>query len=85
MESLLRELDIFILVCIEKEKKSNLYLKKILKNTENIPPQVIKKVLKEINELTSEPLDGIRLIPNEQDICDIQAYIDGPGDLCMSI
>ncbi len=49
------------------------------KNTENIPPQVIKKVLKEINEITTESLDGIRLIPNEQDICDIQAFIDGPG------
>jgi ubiquitin-conjugating enzyme E2 S len=50
-----------------------------LQNTENIPPQVIKKVLKEINEINSEPLDGVRLIPNEQDICDIQALIDGPG------
>jgi len=49
-------------------------------NTENIPPQVIKKVLKEINEINSEPLDGVRLIPNEQDICDIQALIDGPAD-----
>lgn len=49
-------------------------------NTENIPPQVIKRVLKEINEINSENLDGIRLIPNEQDICDIQAFIDGPAD-----
>lgn len=39
---------------------------------------MIKKVLKEINEINSEPLDGVRLIPNEQDICDIQALIDGP-------
>lgn len=49
-------------------------------NTENIPPQVIKRVLKEINEINSENMDGIRLIPNEQDICDIQAFIDGPAD-----
>jgi ubiquitin-conjugating enzyme E2 S len=42
---------------------------------------VIKKVLKEINEINSEPLDGVRLIPNEQDICDIQALIDGPGQI----
>jgi len=49
-------------------------------NTENIPPQVIKRVLKEINEINSENIDGIRLIPNEQDICDIQAFIDGPAD-----
>ena len=47
-------------------------------NTENIPPQVIKKVLKEIHDITSESLDGIKLIANENDICDIQAFIDGP-------
>lgn len=49
-------------------------------NTENIPPQVIKRVLKEIAEITAESLDGVRLISNEQDIADIQAYIDGPAD-----
>ena len=42
---------------------------------------MIKKVLKEINEINSDPLDGVRLIPNEQDICDIQALIDGPGQI----
>lgn len=51
-------------------------------NTENIPPLVIKRILREIAEITSdtEPLDGVRLIPNEQDLCDIQAFIDGPAD-----
>lgn len=52
----------------------------IIQNTENIPPQVIKRVLKEIAEITAESLDGVRLISNEQDIADIQAYIDGPAD-----
>ncbi len=50
-----------------------------IQNTENIPPQVIKRILKEINDINSENIDGIKLIPNEQDICDIQAFIDGPG------
>lgn len=49
-------------------------------NTENIPPQVIKRVLKEIAEITADSLDGIRLISNEQDIADLQAYIEGPAD-----
>jgi len=49
-------------------------------NTENIPPQVIRRVIKEINEITTEPLDGIHLITNEQDMCDIQAFLDGPAD-----
>ncbi|RNA15643.1 Ubiquitin-conjugating enzyme E2 S [Brachionus plicatilis] len=49
-------------------------------NTENIPPQVIKRILKEIAEISSEPLDGIKLISNDQDVSDIQALIDGPAD-----
>lgn len=48
-------------------------------NSENIPPQVIKRILKEINDVSNEPLEGIKLISNEQDICDIQAIIDGPA------
>ena len=35
-------------------------------------------MIKEISEITSEPLDGIRLISNEQDVSDIQAFLDGP-------
>ena len=49
-------------------------------NTENIPPQVIKRVIKEISEITTDTLDGIKLIPNEQDVCDIQVFIEGPAD-----
>lgn len=49
-------------------------------NSENIPPQVIKRILKEIAEITSEPLDGIKLVSNDQDVSDIQALIDGPAD-----
>jgi ubiquitin-conjugating enzyme E2 S len=41
---------------------------------------VIKRVLKEISDITAESLDGIRLISNEQDISDIQALIEGPAD-----
>lgn len=49
-------------------------------NSENIPPQVIKRILKEINDITNEPVEGVKLVSNEQDICDIQAVIDGPGE-----
>ena len=59
----------------------NLHFVIISKNAENIPPQVIKRVIKEISEITSEPLDGIKLISNEQDVSDIQAFLDGPGFL----
>jgi len=48
-------------------------------NTENIPPQVIKKILKELSDIASEPLEGIKLVSNDQDICDLQAILDGPA------
>jgi ubiquitin-conjugating enzyme E2 S len=60
-------------------------------NTENIPPQVIKRVLKEISDILGSTgghgvsvtshqssLEGITLIQNETDVCDIQAFIEGP-------
>lgn len=36
--------------------------------------------MKEIADISSEPLDGIKLISNDQDVSDIQALIDGPAD-----
>lgn len=33
-----------------------------------------------MNELANDPPEGIRVIINEQDITDIQAVIDGPGE-----
>lgn len=46
---------------------------------ENLSPQVIRQVSKELSQLTSNPLEGIRVCINEEDISDIQAFIDGPG------
>lgn len=49
---------------------------------ENIAPQVLKRVAKEITELASNCPDGIKMIVNEEDITDIQAIITGPGECC---
>lgn len=46
---------------------------------ENISPSVIRKVATEIRKLMETPMDGVKLIPNESDITDIQAIIEGPG------
>ncbi len=46
---------------------------------ENISPAVIRKIATEIRKLTETPLEGIKIIPNESDITDIQAIIEGPG------
>ena len=33
----------------------------------------------DINDLKTNPPDGIRIIPNEDDIMDVQAWIQGPS------
>ncbi|KAK2156778.1 hypothetical protein LSH36_205g03041 [Paralvinella palmiformis] len=48
-------------------------------NVENLPPQVIRHVARELAELQKEPPEGVKVFPNEDDITDIQAAIDGPS------
>jgi len=48
-------------------------------NVENLSPQVIRHVTKELYELVSAPPEGIKVSLNEEDITDIQAVIDGPA------
>ena len=46
---------------------------------ENLSPQIIRQIAKELADLTKEPLEGIKIFPNEADITDIRASIEGPG------
>ncbi|GFR31374.1 ubiquitin-conjugating enzyme E2 S, partial [Trichonephila clavata] len=48
-------------------------------NVENLSPQVIRQVSKELWELASNPPEGIKVFINEEDITDIQASIEGPA------
>ncbi|CAH1795575.1 unnamed protein product, partial [Owenia fusiformis] len=48
-------------------------------NVENLSPQMIRQVAKELTELQSDPPEGIKVYPNEEDITDIQATIEGPA------
>lgn len=50
-----------------------------ISNVENLSPQIIRQLTKELHELVTEPPEGIKVQINEEDITDIQAYIDGPG------
>lgn len=50
-----------------------------MSNLENHNPQVIRKVSKEVKDLTQEKLEGIKISVNESNLTDIQATIDGPG------
>lgn len=48
-------------------------------NVENLSPQVIRQVSKELSQLITTPLEGIRICINDEDVSDIQAVIDGPA------
>lgn len=50
-------------------------------NVENLSPQIIRRVAKELEDLVNSPPEGIKVTLNEQDITDIQAYIEGPGNV----
>ena len=54
-------------------------------NVENLSPQILRAVLKEMTELVKSPPEGIKVTINEQDITDIQAIIAGPGLYCICI
>mmetsp|Transcript_10476 Transcript_10476/g.21303 ORF Transcript_10476/g.21303 Transcript_10476/m.21303 type:complete len:203 (-) Transcript_10476:287-895(-) len=47
-------------------------------SNENIAPAVIMSVAKELRKLSQEPLDGIKVVLNEDDVTDITAEIRGP-------
>ena len=42
---------------------------------------------KEIADLCNDPPEGIKIFPNDEDITDIQAQIEGPGTIwnCVHI
>lgn len=40
---------------------------------------MIRLVYKEVSTLTSDPPEGIKVFPNEEDITDVQVTIEGPG------
>ncbi|KAL3876355.1 hypothetical protein ACJMK2_034213 [Sinanodonta woodiana] len=48
-------------------------------NVENLSPQIIRQVAKELSDLARDPPEGIKVFLNEEDITDIQASIEGPA------
>lgn len=44
---------------------------------------MLRLVGKQISDLVANPLEGIRVIVNEEDITVVNAIIDGPGTLVM--
>uniref|UniRef100_A0A1B0BWC1 Ubiquitin-conjugating enzyme E2 S n=2 Tax=Nemorhina TaxID=44051 RepID=A0A1B0BWC1_9MUSC len=49
-----------------------------ISNVENLSPQTIRQVMKEIQSMVEHPLEGIKIQINDADVTDIQASVDGP-------
>eukprot|EP00842_Homolaphlyctis_polyrhiza_P005266 jgi/Hompol1/5740/HPOL_004664-RA len=47
---------------------------------EHISPGVVKRIARELAEVRTSPPEGIQLIPNDENILDIQAWIQGPTE-----
>ena len=47
---------------------------------ENLPPQTIRLVARELAGLQTAPPEGIRIVFSEQDVTQVEALIDGPGE-----
>ena len=39
--------------------------------------------MRELNELRTNPPDGIRVVVNEDNMLDVTGIVEGPGELCM--
>lgn len=46
---------------------------------ENLSPQIIRQVVKELQGLQTNALEGIKVVINDADVTDIQAIIEGPA------
>lgn len=48
---------------------------------ENLPPQVMRKLMKEIRKLSRSPPDGVKFTPrDDENISEIYAELEGPAD-----
>ena len=45
---------------------------------ENISPAVMRRILNEVADLTRSPPEGVKIIPVEDDLSEVQAIISGP-------
>lgn len=50
-------------------------------NLENLSPQIIRGIVKEMQALVTNPPEGIKVQINDEDVTDLQAYIDGPAGM----
>ena len=54
-------------------------------NVENFSPQIIRHLAKEMSELQKNPPEGVKVFINDEDITDVQASIEGPGNYTVQL
>jgi ubiquitin-protein ligase len=47
---------------------------------QSVPPAVMRRVMRELNELEKNPPEGIRIQMNDEDMLDVTGIIAGPGE-----
>lgn len=45
----------------------------------SVTPAVFRRLMKELNELRTNPPEGIRVVTNEDNMLDVTGIIEGPG------
>lgn len=50
----------------------------MMSNMENVAPQVVRAVAKQIQALATEAMEGVQMVLNEEDMTDVQAIVEGP-------
>jgi len=52
----------------------------MVSNVENLNPQLMRILAKEVQNLKQEPLEGIHILLDDKDITSVEAIIEGPAD-----
>lgn len=50
-----------------------------MSNVENLSPQTIRQLIKEMHDIATNSPEGIKVQINDADVTDIQAILQGPG------
>ena len=51
-----------------------------LGSKKTVTPAVFRRLMKELNELRTNPPEGIRVVTNEDNMLDVTGIIEGPGE-----
>jgi ubiquitin-conjugating enzyme E2 S len=53
---------------------------KFCSNVQAVTPVVVRRIMRELKELDKNPLEGIRIQTNDEDMLDVTGIIEGPGE-----